>query len=149
MSAPLQISQSATLLTPPPSTLSYLYRGVHFLGSLSFSVRYDVVVKDSSSVETTGTGQSWCLLWALFPPILCPRRLTVFNCQPGFFSIACGLCQWDIFIGNQIIRQIAQTICSVILRSLRQQFGSTFSPLPKTPASVAYGSSSDRLQVSP
>lgn len=151
MWAPLQISQSATLLTPPPSTLSYLYRGVHFLGSLSFSVRYDVMVKDSSSVEITGTGQSWCLLWAPFPPCLSyslPKETHSFRLSARVFSIAFGLCQWDIFVGNQIIRQIAQTICSVILRSLRQQFGSAFSPLPKTPASVAYGSSSDPLQVS-
>lgn len=53
---------TADSCSPPPSTLSYLYRGVPFLGSLSFSVRYDVVVKDSSSAKIPGTEQSWCLL---------------------------------------------------------------------------------------
>lgn len=116
---------TANSFSPPLSTLSYLYRGVPFLGSLSFSVRYELVVKDSSSVEIPGIEQSCVfsrLHFHLASPILCPRRLTVSDCQPGFFvfPIAFGLCQWDIFVGNQIIRQIAQTICSVILSFLGQ-----------------------------
>ena len=99
MSAPLQISQSATLLTPPPSTLSYLYRGLHFLGSLSFSVRYDVVVKDSNSVEITGTGQSLCLLWALFPPCLSyslPKETHSFRLSARVFFH----CLWVVSMGH-------------------------------------------------
>lgn len=72
---------------------------VHFLGSLSFSVRYDVVVKDSSSVEITGTGQSWCLLWAPFPPCLSyslPKETHSFPLSARVFFH----CLWVVSMGH-------------------------------------------------